>query len=152
MTATPAAPRPHSRRVVLIAGTGAAAIAACTPSAPDRGSALTRTPAAPSPPQVRGGVPLARLADVPVGGAVAATDPDGKPVVVAQPQPGVVAAFSAICTHQGCTVKPAGDRYACPCHGSVFDLAGGVVNGPAQRPLDTLDVHVAGDQVVTGRA
>ncbi len=46
--------------------------------------------------------------------------------------------YSAVltrCTHQGCQVEPAGDRLACPCHGSEYRLTGEVLRGPAERPL-----------------
>jgi cytochrome b6-f complex iron-sulfur subunit len=62
-----------------------------------------------------------------------------------------VVAFSAICTHQGCTVAAAGTQLQCPCHGSVFDaFTGKVVNGPAQAPLGKVDVSVSGQDVVAG--
>src|SRR5829696_5556760 len=56
-------------------------------------------------------------------------------------------AYSAICTHLGCTVLPqlsAQGYIVCPCHGSIFDPvnAGAVVHGPANRPLPTLPIEV----------
>jgi len=95
---------------------------------------------------------LAQLSDVPVGGAVAATGADGKPIILTQPEAGTVVALSAICTHQGCTVAPDGKELKCPCHGSVFDLTGEVVSGPAPSPLPGVDVHVSNGSVVAGKA
>ncbi|MGZ4650530.1 MAG: QcrA and Rieske domain-containing protein [Kineosporiaceae bacterium] len=46
---------------------------------------------------------------------------------MAQPTAGRVVAFSAVCTHQGCRVNPAGPQLDCPCHGSVFDAFTGQV-------------------------
>jgi menaquinol-cytochrome c reductase iron-sulfur subunit len=48
--------------------------------------------------------------------------------------------FSPMCTHLGCGYRwAAGDRkFKCPCHGSVFDIDGRVLGGPAPRQLDTL--------------
>lgn len=94
------------------------------------------------------GPALIALAAVPVGGAAAAKDAQGKPLIVAQPQAGTVVAFSAICTHKQCTVAPAGAELKCPCHGSVFALADGArVSGLAQDPLAKVDVTVVDGQV-----
>jgi ubiquinol-cytochrome c reductase iron-sulfur subunit len=41
---------------------------------------------------------------------------------------------SANCTHLGCipkTVENAPEGWACPCHGSVFDMTGRILRGPA---------------------
>lgn len=55
-------------------------------------------------------------------------------------------AYSAICTHLGCTVLEglrAGAIY-CPCHAGVFDPGRGaiVVSGPPPRPLPQLPIRV----------
>ena len=92
---------------------------------------------------------LVALADVPVGGAVSAEDAEGKPVIVAQPSKGEAVAFSAICTHKGCTVAPADSGLACPCHGSTFDAATGEnTGGPAPSPLAEIGVEVVDGNVV----
>lgn len=59
--------------------------------------------------------------------------------VVKQPD-GAVTVFSPMCTHLGCGYRWAAERkkFACPCHGSVFDIKGQVLAGPAPRPLDRL--------------
>jgi cytochrome b6-f complex iron-sulfur subunit len=44
-------------------------------------------------------------------------------------------AISSVCTHLGCNVKHGGPGFECPCHGSQFDPNGGVVHGPAPKPL-----------------
>jgi Rieske Fe-S protein len=88
---------------------------------------------------------------VPVGGAVSAKSPDGKPIIVAQPSAGQAEAFSAKCTHMGCTVAPSGAKLQCPCHGSQFDaLTGKVDHGPAKAPLASFPVKVEGGSVVPG--
>jgi Rieske Fe-S protein len=58
-----------------------------------------------------------------------------------------VVAYTAICTHQGCTVTDwlASKRVAqCPCHQSQYDLAHGarVVAGPAPRSLPALPLKM----------
>ena len=52
-----------------------------------------------------------------------------------------VCALNPTCTHKQCTVEYNRDkqRLICPCHGSNFDLAGKVLNGPAERPLQVFD-------------
>jgi rieske iron-sulfur protein len=62
---------------------------------------------------------------------------------------GGVVAYSAICTHQQCTVMDwlASKQVAqCPCHQSQYDLAhsANVVAGPAPRPLPALPLTMAG--------
>ncbi|NNL14814.1 MAG: Rieske (2Fe-2S) protein [Acidimicrobiia bacterium] len=57
-------------------------------------------------------------------------------------------AMSAVCTHLGCTVNPdekAGEGFRCPCHGSVFDEDGRVLEGPAPAPLPCYAVSLARD-------
>lgn len=44
-------------------------------------------------------------------------------------------AFSAVCTHLRCFVRPSSHFLLCPCHGSMFDLEGNAVRGPADQPL-----------------
>jgi len=139
-----------SRRHVFAAGGSAAAavaLAACS-SAADTGTNSTSTATGSDSSQAA--VELAKLADIPVGGGIAATL-DGEPILLAQPTKGTVIAFSAICTHRGCTVKPAASEFDCPCHQSRFDLTtGAVLGGPAPRALDNVTVRLEGDAVMAG--
>jgi len=49
------------------------------------------------------------------------------------------AAFSMVCTHQGCLVSITnGQQFDCPCHFSRFNSDGAVVRGPATLPLPNL--------------
>jgi Rieske Fe-S protein len=91
---------------------------------------------------------LAALTDVPAGGGVVVSNP---PVVLVRGAGDEVHAFSAVCTHQGCTVdKVARGRIECPCHGSTFDAqTGAVTGGPAPRPLPAVPVTVQNGQVYT---
>jgi Rieske Fe-S protein len=101
------------------------------------------------------------LNDIPVPGAVQAF-PQGKEedqdnlvelVRLSESADGVLA-YSAICTHLGCTVLATlteQEYIACPCHGSIFDPADGakVVHGPAGRPLPSLPISVGTDGTIT---
>jgi glycine/D-amino acid oxidase-like deaminating enzyme/nitrite reductase/ring-hydroxylating ferredoxin subunit len=51
-------------------------------------------------------------------------------------------AVSISCTHLGCTLKwnDAETSWDCPCHGSRFTSTGAIIEGPATRPLDCIDV------------
>jgi cytochrome b6-f complex iron-sulfur subunit len=133
-----------TRRTVLAAGAGivgVAALAAC-------GGTSSAAAAANAAPASSADGSLAKLADIPVGGAISATA-DGKPILLSQPTAGTVKAFSAICTHMGCTVAPAAKELDCPCHGSRYDLAtGAVIGGPAPKPLPTIAVKVVNGEVV----
>jgi cytochrome b6-f complex iron-sulfur subunit len=54
-------------------------------------------------------------------------------------------ALSLVCTHLGCTVESQADGFACPCHGSRFDLQGKVTRGPAGKPLNSLRTAITFD-------
>ncbi|WP_431953079.1 ubiquinol-cytochrome c reductase iron-sulfur subunit [Nocardia lijiangensis] len=101
--------------------------------------------AEPSSREVAPGTEVAKVADVPVGGAVIAGG-----TVVTQPQAGVYQGFSAACTHLGCSVsKIERETIVCRCHGSAFRFDGTVATGPAERPLAPRAVRVDGDRIVT---
>jgi cytochrome b6-f complex iron-sulfur subunit len=70
--------------------------------------------------------------------------PPGRSVVMFRDGEGVYA-VSTICTHLGCIVKTAPGVLDCPCHGSRFDLQGGVLRGPAPSPLPWLAVTRLGE-------
>ncbi len=48
------------------------------------------------------------------------------------------AAYSMICTHQGCLTALSNNTFYCPCHGAQFDSSGHVIRGPAPSPLATI--------------
>jgi len=58
-------------------------------------------------------------------------------------------ALSRKCTHLGCTVPwvEKEKKFACPCHASVFDITGAVINPPAPRPLDIYPVSIENNVV-----
>lgn len=112
-----------------------------SPSASGSASAKPTEAAAPNA--------IAKVADVPQGGSAAAKL-DGKPIILHRTGD-TVAAFSAICPHQGCTVNPGKEKLTCPCHGSVFNAkTGAVINGPAQTGLSKVSVQVTGSSIVKG--
>jgi Rieske Fe-S protein len=49
------------------------------------------------------------------------------------------AVYSSSCTHLGCEInKIENGKLVCPCHGSLFDINGNAVKGPAYRSLKKL--------------
>ncbi len=59
-------------------------------------------------------------------------------------------ALSQKCPHLGCHVPfcESSGRFECPCHGSIYDLAGEYIAGPAPRGMDRYRVKLDGDTVV----
>jgi nitrite reductase/ring-hydroxylating ferredoxin subunit len=123
------------RRGVLAAAVGvvgAGALAACSspPIAAETSSSSSDAP----------------TSDIPVGGGKVYPDQE---VVVTQPTAGQYKAFSAICTHQGCTVgQIEGGQIICPCHASHFSISTGAPTSDslAQSPLAARTITVTGDR------
>jgi Rieske Fe-S protein len=149
-----------SRRSVLAcAGTACAAVlTGCAtynsnsgintgPTAPSSSAPATPAGGAASGGAGNAAAALAKTSDVPVGGGTILTD---KKIVITQPQSGTFKAFTAVCTHAGCTVgSVSGGTINCPCHGSKFNIANGaVVNGPAASPLAPVNIQVQGTSIV----
>jgi cytochrome b6-f complex iron-sulfur subunit len=53
-------------------------------------------------------------------------------------------ALSQKCPHLGCRVPycESSGRFECPCHGSVFDIGGEIIQGPSPRGMDRYEVTV----------
>jgi Rieske Fe-S protein len=148
-------------RGVAVGGVGLTALAACgsddSDDTSDSGdtSEPSEAPTSESPSDGGdgggggGGEVLGSASDVPVGGGVVYTEQE---VVVTQPTEGDFLGFTAICTHQGCTVGDVSDgTINCPCHGSMYSIEdGSVVGGPAPAPLASENVSVQGQNVVLG--
>jgi nitrite reductase/ring-hydroxylating ferredoxin subunit len=150
-------PRPTRRAVLTGSGAGAAALllAACGGDPPSGtqggtdGGDTTGGENGDGGQVVEPGQVLASADDVPVGGALAVTV-GGAQLLVTQPEEGTFAAFSAICTHERCTVGPGEGELLCPCHASRYDLATGeVLGGPAPSPLPEVSVTVEGGDVTS---
>jgi len=105
-------------------------------------------PAASTPPQ---GTTVAAASSVPVGRALSFTAPDGNPAWVVHQSGDRFVAFSAVCTHNGCTVQfdPSTAEFVCPCHGGIFDgRSGQVLQGPPPSPLASIPVQVVNGQIL----
>jgi Rieske Fe-S protein len=158
---------PAASRRALIAGAGAAVavvVAGCSTYNANNGGVDAGAPTTTSAPAASTGAAgggssaaggggaaaaLATTAEIPVDGGKILAD---KKIVITQPASGTFKAFTAICTHQGCTVGSiSGGAIHCPCHGSAFSIKdGSVVNGPAASPLAPVAIKVDGTSIVPG--
>jgi nitrite reductase/ring-hydroxylating ferredoxin subunit/uncharacterized membrane protein YphA (DoxX/SURF4 family) len=93
---------------------------------------------------------IAKVSDISIGKAIHIKDAQGAPGYIFRTKAGVFA-YSAICTHQGCTVNFNSDNshFQCPCHGAEFDPANGakVLAGPAPSPLTKIKISVQGNNI-----
>jgi thiosulfate dehydrogenase [quinone] large subunit len=130
------------------------AVAAPAPSA----APVATTPAATQAPSPTGsssptkaplpGRHLARASDVSVGHALRFSQDDGSPAWLLHESNGEFRAFSAVCTHAGCTVNVTSVAFDCPCHGGSYDLVtGAVLGGPPPSPLTRLNIQVVDGDV-----
>jgi thiosulfate dehydrogenase (quinone) large subunit len=134
-----------------------------TPAAPPAGAPApatatlplapaTATPAPAPAAAVPSGVQIAPAGRLQVGDSIQFADPrTGGPAILVRLSSGFVA-YSAVCTHEGCTVRysPGQQELVCPCHGAVFDPKqnGAVVRRPARRPLAPIPIAVAPDGAI----
>jgi thiosulfate dehydrogenase (quinone) large subunit len=103
----------------LIGGTTNSKTATANPAPPPRSTAPPGSKATPS---AAPGTALTPASSVPVGQALSFTNAaDGSPAWVVHPAGDTLVAFSANCTHAGCTVQyhPSTIEFICPCHGGV---------------------------------
>ncbi|HTQ91564.1 MAG TPA: Rieske (2Fe-2S) protein [Streptosporangiaceae bacterium] len=158
--AEPSVPASSRRTVLACAGAACAAVlAGCSrynsnnggvagsQPAPATTTSAAAAPAGSGTAAAAAPAALASTSDIPVGGGKILTD---KKIVITQPQSGAFHAFSAVCTHAGCTVgSVSGGTINCPCHGSRFNITtGAVVNGPAASPLPPVGIKVQGTSIV----
>jgi Rieske Fe-S protein len=73
-----------------------------------------------------------------------------KPGLLIKTSGGELRAFTAVCTHLGCTVqyRPDINNIWCACHNGHYDLHGKNIAGPPPKPLTEYVVNVRGDQIV----
>lgn len=96
---------------------------------------------------------IAEASEVEQGTALPFTDTvSGEQAVLLRLEDGRIAAYSAICTHQGCIVAYDAEEgtLECPCHDSIFDPENGaeVLKGPALKPLPQIPVKVEDGEVL----
>jgi glycine/D-amino acid oxidase-like deaminating enzyme/nitrite reductase/ring-hydroxylating ferredoxin subunit len=67
----------------------------------------------------------------------------GERVALYKDEGGTLHACSPVCTHMGCIVhwNSAEKSWDCPCHGSRFNYDGQVVQGPANKDLEKVDLN-----------
>jgi Rieske Fe-S protein len=141
-------------RRALLRGAAVSVAAGIAGYAVARSSSLTQ-PRSPTTgangygPSTGGGRFLADLQQIPAEGSGLILS---KALVVLVREPGgSIRGFSAVCTHQGCTVSSVQNGVImCPCHGSQFNArTGAVVGGPAPRPLPAVPITVRSGAVYT---
>ncbi|MBS1844353.1 MAG: Rieske 2Fe-2S domain-containing protein [Actinobacteria bacterium] len=97
----------------------------------------------------KGAVKLGPGSRLPREQAATYSDPaSGEPDIVIRDSQGNLTAFSAVCTHAGCTVGFQGGVIVCPCHGGEYNAeTGEVIAGPPPAPLAPKKVMEAGGQI-----
>lgn len=157
------------RRASLAGGLGAVALAlggvdnlvgshfSKSPTSNSSADSSTTTSSAPSSagrsgtnPSTTSAVPgsvIGLTSAIKVGDALAFSDQtQGIPAYCVHKSAGEFVAFSAICTHAGCTVgfDRSAAEFVCPCHGSIYNaLTGAVIRGPAPLPLPSISIKIA---------
>jgi thiosulfate dehydrogenase [quinone] large subunit len=96
-----------------------------------------------------GAVKLGPGRRLPSGQAATYSDPgDGSPDILIRESDGGLKAFSAVCTHAGCTVGYEGGVIVCPCHGGEYSAeTGEVIAGPPPSALAPKQVLESGGQL-----
>ncbi|MCX6448188.1 MAG: Rieske 2Fe-2S domain-containing protein [Actinobacteria bacterium] len=96
-------------------------------------------------------IKIVKDASLKVGDTKTFVSKAGTPAVLFRTKAGVFA-YSAVCTHEGCTVQfnSASKNLQCACHGAVFDPFDGakVVTGPTNQPLAKIKVAIEGSWIV----
>jgi len=96
-------------------------------------------------------IPVAKVPWVRGGEGEFVVEVKGQPdkILLYRDPEGDLVALSMTCTHLGCDVEY--DRQVghivCPCHGSEYANTGAVLKGPAEEPLKSYPVKIAGNDV-----
>jgi len=119
------------------------------PKGEGTGGASSSPGAASAPSLPQGAVKLGPARSLPAGRAATYTDPsDGSPDILIRDSGGNLKAFSAVCTHAGCTVGYQGGVIVCPCHGGEYSAESGeVIAGPPSAPLVQRQVLESGGDI-----
>ena len=92
-------------------------------------------------------VPICKLEEIPVGGAVNFAYPDAhSPAILVRTATGEMRAYNNRCTHLECPVYWVAEenKLRCPCHEGSFDVRSGKpVAGPPKRQLTGIRLSVA---------
>lgn len=96
-----------------------------------------------------GAVKLGPSSRLPAESAATYTDPtEGTPDILIRESDGSLKAYSAVCTHAGCTVGYEGGTIVCPCHGGEYSAeTGEVIAGPPPEGLAPKRVVESGGQI-----
>lgn len=102
------------------------------------GSAEAAGPSRGSPSVPANAVELASGSKLPANTGANYADPvTGQPDILIRSSDGSLTAFSAVCTHAGCTVGYENGVIICPCHGGEYDpKTGAVIAGPPPAGLE----------------
>ncbi len=94
---------------------------------------------------------VAKVSSLTVGVPVYFEYPAGYPNMLVLQQDGTPIAFSMLCTHVCCQLQfdPPAKQLVCPCHNSIFDSAGRVIQGPAYVDLPRITLTVDANGYIT---
>jgi thiosulfate dehydrogenase (quinone) large subunit len=94
-------------------------------------------------------VELGQGTELPVGTGATYSDPvNGTPDILIRASDGTLTAFSAVCTHAGCTVGYESGVIICPCHGGEYSpQTGAVIAGPPPSGLEPKKVIESGGKL-----
>lgn len=134
---------------LVIGGIAALAKGRYRPATRALGARRSRPSSQPPAGLPAGAVELGSASRLPPGHAAVYTDPgDHQPDIVIRQGDGSLSAFSAVCTHAGCTIGYQGGELVCPCHGGIYNArTGAVEGGPPPAPLPARHVVERGGQI-----
>ncbi len=94
---------------------------------------------------------IAKVSNLTVGVPVYFEYPAGYPNMLVLQQDGTPIAFSMLCTHVCCQLQyvPSAKELVCPCHNSIFDSSGRVLQGPAYVDLPKVTLNVDANGYIT---